>query len=174
MGNHFTNEKAVVEALQLSNSATQVLLDVLTISASDLATTQWEKRFAVWVAEHDQTIRGLGIAGFDVDEIGWTVDEFENQKVFTLKAIDMALQEHRWNTLPYSLNSPTGMKEQIKKFRGLVEAFNLQFIDRANSWLLDGEYTPNFCQKHQVYMHEHGCIICNAEVDVGSNSVPPP
>lgn len=66
------------------------------------------------------------------------------------------------------------MKEQIKKFRGLVEAFNIQFIDRSNSWLMGAEYAPEFCQKHQVYMHEHGCIICNAGVGSGANLVPPP
>ncbi|MGE7128985.1 hypothetical protein [Lysinibacillus xylanilyticus] len=53
MGNTITlcdncNEK-IVESLSMSNGATNVLLDVLALSGSDLALTTREKEFIVWL-----------------------------------------------------------------------------------------------------------------------------
>jgi len=60
----------------MSNGLTSAFLDVLLLSGSDLARTDSEVATVVSLAERDQSIVGLGVVGFDVSELGWTVREF--------------------------------------------------------------------------------------------------
>lgn len=82
--------------LWISNGAMDMLVSMLAISASELAVTEWQKRFASWICGFDTSRLGLGMACWDMDEIGWTRGDFAEQKSFVLQSIDLALQHHRW------------------------------------------------------------------------------
>lgn len=93
-GNLITNERrAGSTPLQMSNGLTSIILDVLVIAGSDLA-TEWEKKIVYWLALHDQSLNGIGCVGFDIEEMGWERDDFDTQKRFILAIIDSALGRH--------------------------------------------------------------------------------
>jgi len=50
----------------MSNGATNVFLDVLALSGSDLAVTTREKEFIVWLNQRDQSVVGIGTVGFSI------------------------------------------------------------------------------------------------------------
>lgn len=162
MGNIITHDKANL-TLALSNGATDVLIDVLLLATSDSAATNWERRFAVFLAEHDQHMFGLGLVSFDLDEIGWTPDGFEAQKQFVLRAIDMAAGEHRWGALSYTPGREI-IQAKLDGLREMVRAFEVGHINVANTWQFDdGDYQPALCDRHRVYVWEGGCTMCHNE-----------
>lgn len=157
MGNLFLSSQ-LGQYIKLSNGGTAVLIDVLMLSLSDLATTLWEKRFTQWLGEHDQPIWGIGTVGFELDEIGWWADEFEPQKQFVLKAVDMAANKHRWSYLDYE---PTRVLEYVLAFGLMIRFFEVSSIKPENAWRLANEIQFELCPQHRVYMHMGGCVICN-------------
>lgn len=165
MGNRFTNRKSNIASLKLSNGGTDVLFDVLLISASKLAASQWEKNFAAWLAGINPEGIGYGTDGFDIEEIGWTKANFEAERAFVLKVIDDAGNEANWSILAYKPN----IKDVLLVFRRLVEAYELAFIE-DEKW--DGpsrfEEGDEFqiCPIHKVYKHKssEGCRICNTVI----------
>jgi hypothetical protein len=164
MGNIIFNTKAgegEENWLSLSNGATSVLISVLILSGSDLASSDWEKELITWLAEKDQSVFGLGIVGFDIDDIAWDKNRFEEQKTFLLRTVDLAMERHRWNLLDYD---PPYAIEYLKKFRTLVEDYREEFVEIGKEW--DWYSKPQAfikCSVHQVYMHDHGCMICNEQ-----------
>jgi hypothetical protein len=70
MSNWICNEKANNE-LELSNGATDVLASVLILAGSDIVTTRWEQELVTWISEHDQSVFGSEVVGFDIDRIAW-------------------------------------------------------------------------------------------------------
>ena len=160
MGNRITNKKAGDDTgLKMSNGATAVLISVLLLSGSDLASTQWERELVCWLAERDQSIIGVGVVGFDLDDIAWNRETFLEQKAFFLKMIDTALTRHRWNALDYD---PPFVEGQLKQLRTMVENYRLEFVEPGKEWdwwlKADGF---DKCPIHQVYLHAEGCAICN-------------
>ncbi|MEU0375585.1 hypothetical protein ABZ070_36955 [Streptomyces sp. NPDC006283] len=57
--------------LDLSNGATAVFIDVLTLAVSDLASEDWDFRFAALLTLQDQNVMGRGATGFDLAEFDW-------------------------------------------------------------------------------------------------------
>lgn len=161
MGNRITNKKVNADSLKMSNGGTSVLMSVLALSACDTAVSGWEKRFAQWIVEKDQDYRGLGAVGFDISNIGWRSDGFDQQKQFVLNVIDIAMNRHRWDALYYD---PPFVKQNLKQFRDMIEAFHQEHIDPGHVWPLDDEgMAIALCYKHHVYLHVAGCILCNDE-----------
>lgn len=70
----------VVELIGMSNGLTSVFIEVLAISGSILAKTNREKEMIIWLAQRDQSAVGIGTVGFDIDEMPWTIDSFQNEK----------------------------------------------------------------------------------------------
>jgi len=65
VSNRITSNRATGSTpLLMSNGTTSVLLDVLAIAGSDLATTPWEKKLVYWLVQHDQSRSGLGAVSF--------------------------------------------------------------------------------------------------------------
>lgn len=157
MGNLITNEKTG-EYLQLSNGGTSVLMSVLLLSGSDLASTQWELDFVAWLAEHDHNLLGLGMSGFDLNDIAWTHGEFIEQKRFVLKVIHRSMKKHRWEALPYE---PPFVMESLIRFRDMVDHYQISHVFKDKQWNI--EYRPEVarkCPEHQIYEHVQGCFIC--------------
>lgn len=145
--------------MKLSNGSTSVLLSVLLLSGSALAQSPWEKELITWLAEHDQDVFGLGVVGFDLDEIAWDSQNFAIQKDFFLRIIDLALSRHGWERLTYD---PPFVADQLRVLRRLVEIYCQEFVEPSRGW--DWKLRPSEfikCPLHQVYMHSAGCLICN-------------
>ncbi|MFI5681978.1 hypothetical protein [Streptomyces cellulosae] len=61
--------------LDLSNGATAVFIDVLMPTVSDLASEDWDFRFAALLTLQDQNVMGRGAVGFDLAEFAWGATE---------------------------------------------------------------------------------------------------
>lgn len=158
MGNIISNDKAD-DSLPLSNGATDVLLSVFILAGSDLAQTDWQKEAIIWFAEHDQSIFGRGVVGFDIDEIAWQKDQFIEQQQFLLQVIDLALQRHHWDKLDYQ---PPHAHEYLIKLRELITSYTIEMIETDKHWQWYQAPTEFIkCAKHNVYEHANGCLICH-------------
>jgi hypothetical protein len=145
--------------LHLSNGSTDVLLTVLLLSGSALAASTWERELMTWLAEHDQGVFGAGMVGFDLDEIAWSADGFDVQRAFVLRTIDLALTRHRWDELSYD---PPFVADQLRALRALVTDFRPDPAATAVTWSwMSPPRQLTLCDRHAVYVHDHGCLICH-------------
>jgi hypothetical protein len=160
MGNLITNRKASDQtSLQLSNGAMSVLLSTLALSGSDMAVTPWEIECVTWLAQRDQSIFGLGLVGFDIDDLAWRRDDFDAQHAFVLTMIDRAASRRRWDVLDYD---PPFAEAQLRALHQMVSQYQLSFVEPDTAWdwwAQPEQYTK--CPHHQVYLHAYGCVICN-------------
>ncbi|MFI0216037.1 hypothetical protein [Streptomyces lydicus] len=119
MGNVF---KGGDQRLDLSNSGTEVFVDVLTLAVSDLAEDPWDYRFAALLTLQDQSVMGRGAVGFDLEDIDWgaTPHERARAKGFVLRVVARALSRHRWNELGYR---PPHAEDSLRRFLAMVESF---------------------------------------------------
>jgi hypothetical protein len=92
--------------VRMSNLLTEVFMEVLALSGSELARLEWEIDTVVWLAAHDQAVMGLGMVGFSVADLGWTSEQLDEQKAFLLRVIDGALGRVGWERLGYQPNRP--------------------------------------------------------------------
>lgn len=163
MANRITNLKVQGSVnVQMSNSLTSVLFDVLALAACDLARTPWEHKLAYWLVQHDQGRTGLGMVGFDISDLGFSTDEFAEQTSFIVSVIDAALNRHGWDRLPFSPYEEN-LFDALNKFRALVLSFPESEVVATSLFGWVPNDSPEFgrCEVHQVYLHELGCIICN-------------
>jgi len=147
----------------MSNGTTDVVLSVLCLAGADIADSRWEKELMVWLAEHDQSIRGLGCVEFDLDELGWSKEAFPQQQHFLYRLIDRAMDHTGWDKLGYTPNEKI-VADLLKKVRRIIGQYSPEYIDeQAKEW--HSEPLLNFlrCQQHGIYLHAEGCLICNDE-----------
>ncbi|ACX64805.1 hypothetical protein [Paenibacillus sp. Y412MC10] len=161
-----------IKPLSMSNTLTAVFLEVLVLSGSMTANTNREKELIIWLAQRDQEVVGIGTVGFDIDELPWTIESFIAEKQFLLKALDNAISELGWSKLSYEPN-----KEMIisclDHFKKMIIAFEVNDVDERQylDWIEDNEQdeTPTIprgypkCEKHNILLSCHGCLICNNE-----------
>jgi hypothetical protein len=157
------------ESFTMSNGATSVFISVLVISGSLIAKTEREKELIIWLAEHDQSIRGVGTVGFSIDDLPWTKNGFKNEKSFLLEVIKVSQLKIGWNILEYKLN-----EEHIflflDNFNKMISKFNEDCIneEKYTEWIKlwdDPEMGMPIkfskCTIHETYLSWAGCIICN-------------
>lgn len=159
-----------VESLSMSNTATSVLLEVLALSGTDLAVTDREKEFIVWLNQRDQSVVGIGTVGFSISEMPWTKRDFNEVKKFLLSVIDGAINKQRWEDLNYTPNEDIVVRN-LNHLRLLITNFKEEFVDESHYiyWStpeeLDEEPTIPIgfpqCSKHKVILSCHGCLFCN-------------
>ena len=77
MGNIFSGGN---HALDLSDGATAVFIDVLMPAVSDLASEDWDFRFAALLTPQDQNAMGRGAVGFDLAEFDRGATERERAR----------------------------------------------------------------------------------------------
>jgi hypothetical protein len=78
----------------MSNGAERTFLENLGLRAAELATSDWERGFALWVAEHLDVHRwSYSPAGFDVADLAMSRRGFYAQKGFLLSVVDRALAD---------------------------------------------------------------------------------
>lgn len=150
--------------LIMNNGLTAVFVDVLTIALSAFAKSRNEKRIAVWIACHDQEIRGNGFAGFDICDAPWILTTFESDKQFLLRSVAAAAAKFEWKKLNYKPKEDW-VFESLEKFKNLVEHFSAEHVLSASQWVRKWEDEPAhlvMCEKHGVYLNSAGCILCNS------------
>lgn len=151
------------EWLCMSNGYTDVFFSILVISGSNLAKKEREKEIVIWLAQHDQSRVGMGTVGFDLDEIPWTYENFEEEKQFLLRVIEGAIEKHGWAILNYTPGD--GIIEFLKTFYRLVNAFTKEYVDPKAylEWIEPDEFSEGFpcCEEHGVLLSCFGCILCN-------------
>lgn len=151
------------EFIKMSNGLTAVIIDVLTLAGSRLARTDDEKRMIIWLAEKDQNIIGMGTVGFDICEMPWNTERFEDNKQFMLKVIEAAANRTDWDKLDYQPNEEL-IFEALNNFAKLISQVTAENIDEnaVREWSEASEnYFPK-CSKHGTLLTCFGCIICNA------------
>lgn len=165
MGNRITHRALDPEgesAVDMSNGGTSVLLSVLLLAGSHLASDDWDRRLVMWLATRDQSIVGVGTVGFDLEHLAWTDADFARQKAFVLSVIDLALRRHRWDRLGYE---PPFVEDYLLRLRTLVSRFQREHIGKGppRSWPWHDERTdfPR-CPDHDVVMgFFETCLLCN-------------
>jgi hypothetical protein len=165
MGNMITiDTSGDLEPLHMSNGLTSVFIAVCVLSASALASTDQEKLFAVWLASHDQAVRGSGAVGFDISDLPWTAHGFEAEQAFLLKVIRSAQSQEYWHLLGYQPRADWVI-QSLEHFRLLIVHFSKEALvpERARSWSCEVPSSFVTCPRHGVYLHQEGCVICNDE-----------
>jgi len=152
-----------IAPLSMSNGLTAVFFSVMAIAASMQATTDRQRLLAVWIASHDQGIYGRGTVDTDLEEIPWSIETLEEDRDFLRRVATAALEKLGWARLNYE------PKEEmvfacLRQFRSMLDAFSPEHLIAANApeWRF-GEAPSSFqqCQRHGVYLHTEGCILCN-------------
>ena len=163
MGNTFHYKaRPDLEDIDMSNGLTSVLVSVLSMATSSISTENWQKRFAVCIAENDQAVSGGGTILFDIGCLPWSDQNIEEERSFLLRAIDAALAKTGWDRLSYKPLEET-VYECLLQFRTLITAFAAERIDPSGSkdeFLAKPELFQ-FCARHGVYKHKYGCVVCN-------------
>lgn len=158
----------VIGEIPMSNGLTDVFINVLVLSGSRLARSDSEKQLVVWLAERDQSRVGMGAVGFDIGEMPWDSERFDEYKAFLLNTIRGAERRLGWETLDYSPNENM-IFPVLKKFYESVNAFGAEDIVPGvlDEWLASAEdHDPvrrGFpeCEKHGILLSCFGCQVCN-------------
>ncbi|MGP3786912.1 MULTISPECIES: hypothetical protein [unclassified Paenibacillus] len=161
-----------IQPLSMTNTLTAVFLEVIVISGSMTAKTNREKELIIWLAQRDQEVVGIGTVGFDIDELPWATENFIEEKEFLIEALDNAICGQVWSKLSYEPN-----KEMVitclEHFKKMIIAFEVNDVDEQQylEWIEDNDQdeTPTIpvgypkCDKHNILLSCHGCLICNNE-----------
>ena len=146
----------------MSNGLTEAFVEVLALSGSHLAHTEWEIDAIVWLAAHDQAVMGLGMVGFDVADLSWTADHLANEKAFLFRVIDGASMRYAWDRLSYEPYIEW-LFPRLEAFRRLIDALTVEEVrprSGRDDWGLL-RHDRARCPRHEVYLHAAGCIVCN-------------
>lgn len=172
MGNTISmpnGQRHLVESISMSNGLTSVFLDLLVISGSIIAQTNRERELIIWLAQRDQSIVGIGTVGFDIDEIPWTLKNFETERDFILRTTTSAINGLVWERLDYEPRRDWVI-ERLEQFQQMINSFERQYINEIHytDWLQnEDDDNPTIpvgypkCHIHHVYLSCHGCILCN-------------
>lgn len=145
----------------MSNGLAAVFIDVLVLAGSSLAQTVREQALTAWIASRDQTVLGIGAAGFDVAEIPWSIADYAADRTFFFRMIKAAKSKTGWEKLDYLPNEQLLMP-CLHCFQTLLAAFTPEDIP-ANETI--SSFTVDFerCQKHGIIKHANGCVLCNRQ-----------
>ena len=157
------DRRADMAPIQINNSLTSLFISALILAASDLATSDEQREFAVWFASHDQGIFGSGVVGFDVSQMPWHSGRFVADQEFVLSAVRAARQRLGWDRLGYT-PAPDAISSRLEHFEAMILAFDPahRINDPDEVWNF-GARPDRFelCPRHAVYLHSNGCTLCN-------------
>ena len=175
MGNiiSFANTVSVNDdSLSMSNGLTDVFIDYLLLSGSQLAKSESEKRMVVFLAEKQQTKVGIGTVGFDIIEMPWERETFETDKAFMLEMIhharNLSLERSAWEILGYEPGQKN-LQYVLSGFEALIKRMTINNIDenKVIKWLASAKKNDPIncgfprCPKHGVLLSIFGCKLCN-------------
>ena len=165
MSNFITNNRINKSGnIKLSNGATDVLIDVLILSGTSLAQTRWQKELVIFLSLNDQEIKGQGCVGFEIADLGWELDNFEEQQKYLLKIIDSALKKTNWEMLNYKLDEKK-VFHNLRRLEEMIINYPVELVKQHDIQTWNKEFNEiefELCPKHKVYMHPFGCKICHS------------
>ncbi|HKU98257.1 MAG TPA: hypothetical protein VJR58_23405 [Vineibacter sp.] len=144
--------------LDLTNGATDVFLDVMTLASCPLAHTPWQQNLALLFADSQRF--DYGFAGFALDELPWT-DNATQEHRFLLAVIDKALTRHGWNLLTYD---PPYAQGYLETYRTMVQRFTPvpTISDHFGDWRTEPDADRlQRCAKHDIFQGYAGCRLCD-------------
>ena len=156
------------EDIFCSNGLTDMLLTAIGLSGSGLAVDEDEKNLIVWLMQRDQNRMGRGTVGFDITELPWKKDKFEQQRAFLLKTLEAVRGKTGWETLDYEPNDKM-LFDRIKDLEKMLKKISVDDIDEENTWEWlkedeDGSCIPTGypkCPQHGILLSIFGCLACN-------------
>lgn len=162
----------IMEPLRMTNTATSVFIEILVLSGSQLAQTDREKEFVIWLAQRDQNAVGRGTVGFNLNEMPWLRTDVDLMKPFMVSMIHGALNKVWWDRLDYEPGEDWS-RTTLHHFLTMIQAFDAEDIDEQQylEWVSldeEDEYEPTIpvghptCNQHGVYLSYFGCMICNS------------
>lgn len=151
-------------SLQLNNSWTSLLIDVLSLAASDLAQTSDEIEWASWISSHDQNTYGNGIVGFDILDMPWSRESpvFARQLEFARNVIAAAKDQRGWDRLSYvpQKEMTTRILDEFAALFDNLTIDQIPCVPARNLWPHGKPEVFELCPAHRVYRHIHGCVLC--------------
>jgi hypothetical protein len=154
----------------MSNGLTSVVISLFLLSGSALAESEREKLLIVWFASRDQALSGLGTVGFDLNEIPWTVEQFEAEMHFLLAVIRRAQSMQDWGRLCYELREDWALA-RLEKLAQMISHFPVTCINPQIALDQPASTMPAefvLCPKHGALQHAMGCVVCNDDDPIGS------
>ncbi len=156
------------DTISISNGLTAVFIDVLILAGSRLAETDDEKRLIVWLAEKDQSKVGMGTVGFDIREMPWNIERFEESRRFMLKTVELACNKTDWDNLDYIPNEEL-LFPMLNKFSYMLSKLTAKDVDQnaLAGWMADADLDDPVkngfpqCEKHSALLSCFGCHLCN-------------
>ncbi len=156
------------ETICMSNGLTDVLIDVLVLSGSRLAQTVDERRLIVWLAEKDQSKVGIGTVGFDIREMPWNIERFEENRQFMLKTVELAQNRIDWKNLDYAPDEKM-LFPVLQQFSEMISKLTAECVlsNALGEWILAADKNDPVlcdfprCEKHGALLSCFGCHICN-------------
>jgi len=115
------------------------------------------------LACRDPSIFGLGVVGFDLDDLGWDASCIERERAFLLAVLQSALRHEGWSLLTYA-PPPELTEDNLRKLRRLLVDYVLPPTPGARAWAWQEQAPASFtpCARCGVYLHIAGCVVCNA------------
>ncbi|MGW2253042.1 hypothetical protein ACWCXH_22990 [Kitasatospora sp. NPDC001660] len=142
--------------LDLTNGATEVLVEVLMLAVTALARRDWEYGFAADLARQDQSLMGRGTVGLRLEDLDWGAEP-ERNRAFALAVVDLALTRHRWDELGYE---PPYVEGHLRALRLMVEDTRPQPVPPADRT----EVAAATCVRHRVLVPlawYPACVLCD-------------
>lgn len=156
--------------ISMSNGLTSVFISTLGLSGTHLAKTDDEKQIIIWLLEKDQSAVGNGSVGFDVCDMPWNNENFDNIKCFLLNVIEGAKKKIGWEFLDYQPDEEL-LFHCLDQFYNMISNVNTGMINQtsAQECLNAAKEVPNdpvvcgypCCKKHSVFLTVFGCHLCN-------------
>lgn len=151
----------------MSNGGTSMFINILCLSGGRLAETESEKRLMVYLAEKNQSVCGIGTVGFDITDMPWKRNTFDDDKAFMLRVIEGAANKLGWETLDYEPDEEAA-EEYLDAFRKLAERMTADDITESllTEWLSDADENDPVrcgfpkCRIHNTYISVYGCQVC--------------
>lgn len=156
------------DTISMSNGLTDVFISVLVLSGSRLAETVDEKRLIVWFAEKDQSRVGMGTVGFDIREMPWNIERFEESRLFMLNTVWLAKNKTDWDKLDYVPNEKI-LFPALSKFSDMLSKLTAKYVlpNALGEWIMDADTDDPVicgypkCGKHGTLLSCFGCQLCN-------------
>lgn len=143
-------------ALMLSNGGSAVFLDVLALAACELATSGFERGFALMVCN---ARIGLGNDGFDLDELPWS-SEAAAEHAFVLRVVELARSHFRWGLLGYE---PPYADSYLASYAEIVRDYEPHAGSVTSLWDADpDEEAFTQCPRHGLFVGDYAdCRLCS-------------
>lgn len=156
------------DSLVMSNSSTDVFVNIIALSGSEIAVTENQKRLIVFISEKDQRVIGGGTVSFDITDMPWNKDTFDEDKKFMLKVIKGARNKKGWKRLDYIPNEKM-VSLYLDSFEDLIKRMTVDDIreNALKEWISaakkDDPVLCGFpkCSKHNTFLTCFGCQVCN-------------